>query len=214
MKKNSILIATFAVIAAASVVNAEEPVVDFDGTTGQNTKIVKTESEFNKMIPEPEPASYIYKREKYGYDDDSGTTNVYATNSKCVGGDCQEHWVNYACNLKTCGKKSLSNSEKSARVEENKMPLSEMIGHLDEASQLQFYRSLTFTEGKLTGAYIADIETGFGKQAVKAVLKELGVGKTESKGTDITETDYIRDHKCVAPATCHKAAGYICTENC
>lgn len=203
--KKSILIAVFAVITAATVAKAQ---MDFDGNAkGGIVDTVKEISASDPGVSAPGMPAREFPAVK-SYDEDE--SNVYQTGSKCVGKDCQDGWPGYACNLKTCGK---SRAVRSVSAGDNAASLAEIIAPLDDAKKLKFYASLSFRDGKLAGAYTKDIENDLGESGLKAVLGILGMElpKTEK---DITTTDYIKDHKCVAPATCHSAAGYTCTENC
>lgn len=207
MKK--IMIAVFALVSAASMAQAQEMKINFDGDTGnQGLRLAVNEiSSSDASVPAPGiPArENAYKRYP-----DNGSTNVYETGAKCIGGDCVDGWPGYACNLKTCGKKSVNTERTAKNKTEN---ISDIISALDSSKKLKFYESLTFREGKLTGAYTKDVANELGERAVNAVLNILGAGKSNSE-KGFTETDYIKDYKCLSPANCTSANGYTCTENC
>lgn len=212
MKK--IMIAVFALVAAASMAQAQEVKVNFDSAGVGAAQI--TEIAANTQVPE------VPGRVRT-WDDDipSGTQDVFIRGNKCNGTDCEQCACSSSCNTKTCGKKS---APVKAVKAQDLSGLDKLVEELSAEKKGKFFGSLMFVEGKLASIYTEDVEKFLGKARLSEVLKFFNLktgekSRQEENGEDtngdgVIDSDYVKQNRCDGNHNCEPASGYNCTENC
>lgn len=213
MKKGNILIAVIALLAAASVVKAEEIKVDFDGGRTFGAKLNGLDMVVNRADELDIPEAAAPKISKYE------EQAAFWKDSKCIQGDCVSGWYDYYCNLSTCKKKTFSKSapEESSsgpdleKIEKEISDLGLMDG-LDDIQKDVFFKSLMFRGKVFIGANMKDVESVKGESGVENILRYF-LPSMQQKS--FINKPYIKDAKCIAPGTC--SGGFpevICPESC
>lgn len=211
MKKSKILIAVFAVMAAASSVSAQRLEVDFD-RSGSDLGIERIKASGDEIGIAPVSKAGVSREE----------LNHFKKGKRCVSGNCEPDYPGEHCNIHTCGSKA---AEMPERAKENKevKSLGEMLIQLDSQAQQKFYSSLRFRNGLLIEAYTKDIRAAAGEQGVKGIMRYF-LPETKEKSEnragcrpndpDCTEDSYIDDARCFNHTCKTPYPGSTCTEAC
>lgn len=217
----NILIAVFALVAAASVAQAQQVKVDFDGSgTGQSVDKAK----FSGAEVALAPASMRVDSSEYD-SDYNGELNHFKKGTRCVGGNCEGGYPGENCNIHTCGPdKKSKDLKQTGRMKEDADPksLGEMLRQLDGSQQQRFFNNLRFKNGALVDFYSKDVKTVYGEKGVSEIIRYFlpeSQDKAGSRGCkpgdqNCTEDSYIDNARC-SNHTCQE--GYpnsTCTEAC
>lgn len=217
MKKSMMLV--FAVLVSASLAQAQDGLVDFDGANrGGGAGEIKLAAA-DLAVP---AAS---RQVRYDYDDgDDGTVlNHFKKGTRCVNGNCESGYPGENCNIHTCGPKSFEKSAPRAQNGGETISLGDMLGGLDKAQQQRFYESLRFRDGALVDFYGKDIKSAYGPAGISGIIRYFLPASQEKGATrgcrpddpNCTDDSYIDNARCNITHTCVGGfPGSTCTEAC